>query len=165
MLGDSQIVHPDDFYPLLDQYDTVICLNVLEHIRDEDAAIRNMASALQPGGRTIVLVPQFPGLYGSLDEAVGHERRYTRETLRAALERNGLQVDEILEFNRSTLPAWWFNGRLLKRRHFARTQLKIVNWATWLMRRTARSGARSKPSRSGALRSCARPACRTSRAP
>ena len=68
----------DDFVPLAGHYDTVICLNVLEHIDDEAGALRNIRLALQPGGRAIILVPQNPALYGTLDEVLGHKRRYTR---------------------------------------------------------------------------------------
>jgi 2-polyprenyl-3-methyl-5-hydroxy-6-metoxy-1,4-benzoquinol methylase len=128
----------DDFYDHLGAYDTVLCLNVLEHVADEDAALRNVHSALAPGGRAIVLVPQGPRLYGALDEAVGHYRRYTRATLRGALERAGFAVEEICDFNRASAPAWWINGVLLRRRRFSRVQLALVDRGTWLLRRLDR---------------------------
>ena len=120
--------------PLAGRYDTVVCLNVLEHIADEALAIRNIRSALEPGGRAIILVPQGPRLFGTLDVALGHERRYTRATLARALEAEGLRVVALKDFNRATVPGWWLNGRLLRRRHFGRAQLKAVNLLTWLFR-------------------------------
>lgn len=123
-----------DVAPVAGQYDTVVCLNVLEHIADEASAIRDLRSALEPGGRAIVLVPQNPRLFGTLDVVLGHERRYTRATLSHALEAGGLHVVALRDFNRVTTPGWWLNGRLLKRRHFGRVQLKIVDVFTWMFR-------------------------------
>lgn len=124
----------DDFASLAGRYDTVVCLNVLEHIADEASAVRNIYSALEPGGRAVILVPQDPGAYGTLDEVLGHERRYTRDRLHAALEAEGLQLETIFDFNRATKPGWWFNGRVLRRRYFSRVELKVVNLMTWLFR-------------------------------
>ncbi len=124
----------DDFCKLLGDYDTVICLNVLEHLPDEDAALRNLRAALRPGGRAILLVPQGPERFNSLDAALGHERRYTRASLGAALERNGFAMEALLDFNRATVPGWWWNGRVLGRRHFSKLQLKAVDWGTPLLR-------------------------------
>jgi glycosyltransferase involved in cell wall biosynthesis/phospholipid N-methyltransferase len=124
-----------DFAPLAGLYDTVVCLNVLEHLSDEDAALANIRGALESGGRALILVPQGPALHGSLDEALGHVRRYTRATLRAALERNGFRVEELFDFNRVTTPGWWWNGKVLRRRHFSRVQLKLLNLNVWWIRR------------------------------
>ena len=124
----------EDFAPVAGQYDTVVCLNVLEHIADEASAIRNIRSALEPGGRAIILVPQNPRLLGTLDAVLGHERRYTRTTLPRAVESAGLRMVALLDFNRVTTPMWWLNGRVLRRRHFGRVQLKAVNLLTWLFR-------------------------------
>jgi glycosyltransferase involved in cell wall biosynthesis len=127
-----------DFEDLKQRYDTVVCLNVLEHVADEARAVRNLHAALEPGGRALVLVPCGPGLYGTLDEALGHERRYTRQSLRATLEREGFEIERILDFNRVSVPGWWLNGTVLKRRHFGRLQLKALDWMIWLIRRIDR---------------------------
>jgi 2-polyprenyl-3-methyl-5-hydroxy-6-metoxy-1,4-benzoquinol methylase len=69
--------------------DTAVCLNVLEHIEHDQDALRRLRQLLVPGGRLVLLVPQYPGLYGSYDRHVEHYRRYTRqlldETLRPAI--------------------------------------------------------------------------------
>ena len=124
----------EDFGPLAGRYDTVICLNVLEHMNEETGPLRNIWKALEPGGQTIILVPQNPALLGSLDEVLGHQRRYTRASLRNVLEAEGFRVEELFDFNRATTPAWWLNGRVLKRRYFGKAQLKLVNLLTWLFR-------------------------------
>ena len=61
-------------YPQGQQFDTVICLNVVEHLGDDCGALLNIRSILEPGGRAIILVPCGPGLYGTLDEVLGHQR-------------------------------------------------------------------------------------------
>jgi glycosyltransferase involved in cell wall biosynthesis len=134
-VANVDLTNPDDFYDLQGAFDTVICLNVLEHVPDERSALESMRSSLQEDGRLVLLVPQGPRLFGSLDEALGHQRRYTRESLRAALEAGGFHVERLLDFNRATTPAWWFNARVLRRRHFGRVQMKAVNHTTWLLRR------------------------------
>lgn len=128
----------EDFRPLARQYDTIIVINLLQQMADDRQALRNVRAALAPGGRAIVLVPQNPRLAGSLDRALGHQRRYTRASLRAALESEGFVAEHICDFNRATTPAWWLNGRVLKQRTFNKLQLKIVNSMTWLCRRLER---------------------------
>ena len=126
---------PEEFAPLTGQADTVICLNVLEHVADDAAGLRNIASALEPGGCAIVLVPQDQRIYGTLDKVLGHYRRYSEPELRARMEAAGLKVERVLHFNRATRYPWWFNGRLLKRHHFGRLQLWVFDRLVWFWRR------------------------------
>jgi glycosyltransferase involved in cell wall biosynthesis/phospholipid N-methyltransferase len=122
-------------FPADEQYDTVISLNVIEHIEDDRAALNNIKSRLAPGGRAIVLVPQGPANFGTLDEVLGHRRRYTHETLTRLASDCGFEVREILEFNRIGSAAWYLNGRLLRRRSFGLAQIWSLNLLTPLMRR------------------------------
>ena len=115
---------PEDFASLGHSFDTVLMINVLEHVPDEAIALENVRNALVPGGRAVILVPQNPKLYNSLDEALEHRERYTAEGLRTSLERAGFRVERLLDFNRTSVPAWFVNGGLLKRRTFSRIQLK-----------------------------------------
>jgi glycosyltransferase involved in cell wall biosynthesis len=115
-------------------YDTVICLNVVEHIEDDEQALRNIAGVLAPDGRALILVPQGPGNFGTLDEVLGHHRRYTRDSLTAVAQRAGFEVDEILSFNRFGSIAWFLNGRILKRRNFGFFQIKLLNLIVPLMK-------------------------------
>jgi len=110
-----------------DQFDTVICLNVVEHLENDVHALRNIRKALADDGKAIVLVPNGPGLYGSLDRVLGHYRRYTREQLVHACERAGLRVDRVIKFNRVGSPGWWLNGRILKKETFGLWQIKLLN--------------------------------------
>ncbi|HVT59271.1 MAG TPA: glycosyltransferase [Thermoanaerobaculia bacterium] len=116
------------------RFDTVVCLNVLEHVTDPLRALRNMHAALQPGGKLVLYVPQGPRLYSSLDEVLGHRCRYQKETLAAELQATGFTVDSLSDFNRVSVPGWFLNGKLLKRREFGRLQLKLFNVAVPLLR-------------------------------
>ena len=116
-------------------FDTVVCLNVVEHVDDDVGALRNIREVLAPGGRAVVLVPHGPEVFGTLDEVLGHRRRYTRESLRALAGAAGFEVEALLGFNRVGRPAWWLNGRLLRRRDFGLAQIAALNLLTPLFRR------------------------------
>lgn len=118
---------PENFKPLHGQYDTVVCLNVLEHVEDHETGLKNIYDALQPGGRALILVPRGNWLFGSLDRVLGHWRRYTPTTLRAVAEKTGFEIDRIFDFNRIAVPAWFLNARILQRTYFGRIQLKIFD--------------------------------------
>jgi SAM-dependent methyltransferase len=121
-------------FPEGQSFDTVVCLNVVEHVRDDLAALRNVWNTLNDGGRAIILVPCGPKLYGTLDEVLGHFRRYTREQLVGVAEQAGFRVEHVLNFNRPGVPAWWLNGRLLHRRTFGLGQIRILNILTPVFR-------------------------------
>jgi SAM-dependent methyltransferase len=72
-----------DAVPKTDLFDSILYLDVLEHIEDDAGELRRAAAHLTPGGRLIVLSPAHPFLFSPMDEAVGHYRRYTRGGLRA----------------------------------------------------------------------------------
>jgi len=126
---------PADFAPLRDSFDTVVCLNVVEHIDNDLAALRNIHSALERGGRAIILVPQDQAVYGTLDKVLGHYRRYSAAELGERMHQAGFRVERIFEFNRITRPGWYVNGRMLKRRGFGRIQLRIFDSLVPLWRR------------------------------
>jgi len=115
-------------------FDTVICLNVVEHLEDDVGALKNIRRVLSPTGRAIVLVPQGPGAFGTLDEVLGHHRRYTEAQLRGVAGEAGFEVMELLTFNRIGSVAWWLNGKVLKRRSFGLVQIWMLNLLTPIFR-------------------------------
>lgn len=129
---------PEDFEALAGQFDTALMINVLEHVPDEQIALRNLYSALAPGGRAIILVPQHPALYGSLDTALEHRERYTASGLRDSLTRAGFRVEKLFDFNRSSVSSWYLNGRVMKRTSFSRVQLKALEVLMPAIRRVDR---------------------------
>jgi glycosyltransferase involved in cell wall biosynthesis len=121
-------------FPKEQKFDTIICLNVIEHLADDLTALSNFREVLEDHGRAIILVPCGPWLYGSLDEVLGHHRRYTRKLLTDLVERAGFHLECMLEFNRIGVIAWWLNARLLRRRTFGFWQIKLLNTLTPLFR-------------------------------
>jgi SAM-dependent methyltransferase len=91
--------------------DFVLCQNVLEHIEDHEAAAAAMAAALRPGGRLTLLVPAHPRLFGSLDRAYGHHRRYTPALLAEVAASADLRVLDLYSFNTLGIPGWWVKTR------------------------------------------------------
>jgi SAM-dependent methyltransferase len=110
-----------------EKLDTIVLSNVLEHIPDDSAAVRRFRQILSPGGRVVILVPALPQLFGAIDEAVGHHRRYTPATLRAVLEGNGFEVEKLEWMNLVGMPGWFVNSRLLRRRAVPKLQLKLYD--------------------------------------
>jgi SAM-dependent methyltransferase len=110
-----------------ERLDTIVLSNVLEHIPDDGAAVRRFRQLLPVGGKVVVLVPALPRLFGAIDEAVGHYRRYTPETLRKVLEENGFAVETLEWMNLLGIPGWFMNSRVLRRRAVPRLQLKLYD--------------------------------------
>jgi SAM-dependent methyltransferase len=108
--------------------DSIVCLNVLEHIADEQGALANARRILAPSsGWLVLLVPAHPSLFSPLDEQLGHQRRYTKASLRQALETAGFRVEAMRWFNLLGLPGWWLNGKVLRRERLPAFQLGAYN--------------------------------------
>jgi glycosyltransferase involved in cell wall biosynthesis/phospholipid N-methyltransferase len=121
-------------YPPDISFDTVICLNVVEHLSDDVGALRNIYNVLDAGGRAIILVPNGPKLFGTLDKVLGHCRRYTEDQLAGIGRDAGFTVEKVLKFNRPGVPAWWLNGRILRKTTFGLGQIRLLNFFTPLFR-------------------------------
>ena len=109
------------------RFDTVLCLNVLEHIERDEAALASFNGLLPVGGRLVLQVPAMPGVYGAIDRGLGHWRRYDAEELGAKLAAAGFEVEEMRYFNLPGLLAWWLNGVVLKRRAVPGVQSRFVS--------------------------------------
>jgi glycosyltransferase involved in cell wall biosynthesis len=130
------LVH--DFVGLEGSFDTAICLNVLEYLEDPVPTAAALHAALRDGGRLLVLVPQGPELFGSIDRTLGHRRRFHDGDLRALLEGAGFRVERMHQLNKIAKPAWWLYGNVLGRRHISKLTLKIFDKTVWLWRRVDR---------------------------
>jgi len=95
--------------------DSVVCVNVLEHIEDDRAALRDMAQVLAPGGVIVLLVPAFDALYGPIDRNLGHYRRYRRGSIPRLADAAGLEVRKLHYVNAAGFLGWWVNAHLLRR--------------------------------------------------
>jgi SAM-dependent methyltransferase len=115
--------------------DTVMLSNVLEHIEDDAAAVRQFRAVLSVGGRLVILVPALMSLYGSIDEAIGHYRRYDPATLRRVIETNGFEVESLEWLNLLGIPGWFVNSRLLRRRAVPGLQIRLYDRVAPLLAR------------------------------
>ncbi len=117
-----------------DRVNTIVCLNVLEHIKDDTSTLRDFADVLEPGGHLVLLVPAMKALYGTLDEHLQHHRRYALDELKAAVANAGFHIDSIRFLNRPAVFGWWLSSRVLKRRVMPKGQLKVFKILMPLLR-------------------------------
>lgn len=100
------------------QFDVITCVNVLEHLKDDEQALRHMCRLLKPGGKICVIVPAFDWLYGTLDKVVGHERRYSRRTVAPKFRAAGFADVQLRYMNRLGVLTWFMAGRVVRRTTF-----------------------------------------------
>lgn len=96
-------------------FDAVVATDVLEHIKDDRAALAKLARLARPGGKIIITVPALPALFGFHDEMLGHCRRYTRRTLKELLASAGLNLEQARYFAFSLIPLALLYGKILRR--------------------------------------------------
>ena len=94
--------------------DSIIYVNVLEHIMDDDGELDAIHAALAETGRVFIFVPALPWLYGAFDERVGHVRRYTKPELETKLQRAGFRVVLSSYFDFAGIGPWWVKYCLLR---------------------------------------------------
>lgn len=125
---------PQDFERAGRGYDTVLCVNVLEYVENPATVIESSARVLRPGGSIIVLVPNDEALFGTLDETLGHRRRFSEAKLRALLEQQGFTIVQVSALNKIGTVGWWLYGNLLHRKHISKVALKIFDKTVWIWR-------------------------------
>ena len=107
-------------------YDTIVCLNVLEHVDDHEQALINMRRILEARkGRLLLLVPSYRRLYSDLDRNLGHFRRYEAGELNELLEKTGWKIEEKFRLNMAGVLGWLVNGPILKRQRLPAAQLGV----------------------------------------
>ncbi|HEX7901321.1 MAG TPA: glycosyltransferase [Planctomycetota bacterium] len=114
-------------YPRTEIYDTVVCLNVLEHIEQDIDALRHMRSLLKPGGRVVLYVPATPRLYCEIDRGVGHHRRYLRDELQNKLREAGFRVSHVRSHNMIGALGWWFQGKVMGKKAISPSDVGGMN--------------------------------------
>jgi SAM-dependent methyltransferase len=91
--------------PLIENsLDLAVMLDVLEHVEDDVAALKAVASKLKPSARFLLTVPANPSLWSSHDEEHHHKRRYTLKSLRTVMDKAGLKIEMISHFNTLLFP-------------------------------------------------------------
>jgi len=126
---------PEDLAGLEGCFDTVLCLNVLEYLDDPGRVVSALRATLLPEGVLVILVPQGPSLFGTLDRSLGHKRRYGSAEARRLLESQGFTVEKIYGFNRAGTPPWWAYSRLFGARRISKPVLKAFDKTVWILSR------------------------------
>ena len=111
----SQVLDAFDpaFLRLRDErIDSIVCLNVLEHIEQDQTVLERMQQVLPPGGCVVLMIPAFMALYGPIDHHLGHYRRYTRAGLIETASRAGLRPRLLHYMNTVGFFGWWLNSKL-----------------------------------------------------
>lgn len=116
------------------RYDTIICMNVLEHVDDDVTALRELKRLLRDDGVLILLVPAHKSLYNSIDRAVGHFRRYSKQELVSKLRRAGFLICEVFYYDVFGIIGWYLNGNLLGRRNIDRRAFGFFNTLVPILR-------------------------------
>ena len=116
-------------------FDSIACLNVLEHIENDGLVLERFRSMLADNGKLILQVPAFQTLYGTIDKIDGHYRRYTRQTLTRKVREAGLKAVSAFYFNAFGVFAWLWHGKILKLKKHPPSELSMWDKAVPLFRR------------------------------
>jgi len=108
-------------------FDTIVCINVLEHIEDDLRALSNIYELLKSGGRLVLLIPAHPFLYGPLDRNVSHWRRYSKQGLVNKLKDANFRIEKVSYFNRLGALGWFLNARIRKKKQISFVQLFLFD--------------------------------------
>lgn len=108
-------------------FDTVVCINVLEHIKEDKKALENLYSLLNKNGHLILLVPAYRFLYGEIDKNIGHYRRYEPDNLDSKLKNLGLTIVKSRKLNFLGAIGWFIAGKILKNKQINEKKIKLFN--------------------------------------
>ena len=112
-------------------FDSIVCLNVLEHISDDRKALEQMHAVLSPAGRVILIVPAFESLYGPIDAKLGHFRRYSWNQLRQLASTLGFKITVGHYLNVVGFFGWWFNAHVLRKTEQSEKQIRFFD--SWIV--------------------------------
>ena len=90
--------------PFEKKFDLICLLDVLEHIEDDEIAVRSLRRLLKPGGRTVITVPAYQWMFGRHDTLLHHFRRYSRKRLEVIFSNNNIEIEKLSYFNTLMLP-------------------------------------------------------------
>ncbi len=113
----------------LKSYDlqSIVMLNVLEHVSDDVLALKHMNGVLPLGGKVVLIVPAFESLYGPIDTNLGHYRRYSKPSFRLLAENQGFHVRVLRYINSVGFVGWWLNAKVLKKTEQSENQIKFFD--------------------------------------
>jgi SAM-dependent methyltransferase len=110
-----------------EEFDSALCLNVLEGVAEPAQTLAILHRALKPGGSLVLLAPLGSSLYGPVDRKMGQLRRFDLEPLKALITQAGFQLEEVRTINKAGRVAWNLNNALQRKGHLSKPQLKLFD--------------------------------------
>lgn len=120
---EGELGHCADF----EKVDTLIAVNVIEHVEDDARFLRHAFDLLTPGGAVVLFAPALQFLYGSLDAAFDHFRRYSRSGLVKLLTESGFSVERASYMNFPGIFSWFLAGKVLRQRTLKPAQVRFYD--------------------------------------
>lgn len=117
-----KIVYKD----LKEKFDSLVLLNVLEHLPDDNYALENCKFLLKPKGTLIILVPAYKFLFSRMDKELHHFRRYTAKSLRKKIAAQSFQINKSFYFNFLGIFAWLY-GKIFKLKVLPSSEMNVFN--------------------------------------
>ncbi len=127
---EMDIVDPDfstKYAQYHQKFNAVFALNVVEHVKEDQTAIKNLLSLLKPGGKLIILVPAYAALFNSFDVELMHYKRYTRSNLKAIMLQKNSELIKSFYFNFAGIFGWFIVGGLLKKKIIPSENMRLYN--------------------------------------
>jgi SAM-dependent methyltransferase len=115
-----------EYSDYIGKFDSLFCLNVIEHIKDDSIAIQNCSKLLKSGGHLIILVPAYQALYNEFDRQLEHYRRYRISSL-VHIFPSHFKIINRQYFNLAGILGWFVSGKLLGNRSIPNKQMKLYN--------------------------------------
>jgi SAM-dependent methyltransferase len=112
---------------LINRYDTLLSCQVLEHLPDDLLVLTNYVRCLKPGGRVVLQLPAHAFAFCSLDQNLGHFRRYSRKSAEDLVTRAGVKVEKSYYYNFFGLLGWLWAGKILRKKMLPDKELALFN--------------------------------------
>jgi glycosyltransferase involved in cell wall biosynthesis len=110
-----------------EKFDTVVAINILEHLENDSNVLRSLKKIMVPGGKLILVVPAHGILFSEFDKKLGHFRRYSRADLSKKLVDNGYDIEILKHFNFLSAIGWFFSFKFFKSRRMPITQVILAD--------------------------------------
>ncbi len=123
-LGD---IETGQFFFKKKEFDVIVCINVLEHIQNDQAALANIYKLLKKEGFLILIVPAHDFLYGQIDRSIGHFRRYDKKVLKEKLVQTGFKITKVRILNFLGAIGWFLFSRVFKNERVEEKKIRVFN--------------------------------------
>jgi 2-polyprenyl-3-methyl-5-hydroxy-6-metoxy-1,4-benzoquinol methylase len=124
------LTHPKfetEYAHLIGKYDSIVAMNVVEHIEDDNLALANCYKLLSKGGHVIILVPAYQFLFNKFDVGLEHFRRYTKTKLRKIIENNNFEIVKSQYWNAVGIAGWFVTGSIMRKETIPEGQMGLYN--------------------------------------